>query len=53
MDSPKGRVGLRIREWSCTGCGAKHDRDINASKNMLASGLRGLAGGIPHYSICA
>jgi IS605 OrfB family transposase len=38
-NSPKGRAGLRIREWSCTGCGAKHDRDINASRIFLPLGL--------------
>ena len=45
--SPKGRAGLRIREWTCSACGAAHDRDTNAAKNILAAGHRRLAAGIP------
>lgn len=45
--SPKGRAGLRIRAWTCCECGAVHDRDVNAARNILAAGLRRLEEGIP------
>jgi transposase len=44
---PKGIAGLGIREWTCSDCGAAHERDVNAARNILAAGHCRLAGGIP------
>jgi IS605 OrfB family transposase len=34
-----GLSGLGVREWVCSACQAHHDRDVNAAKNILATGL--------------
>lgn len=50
--SPKGRSNLGMRDWICSDCGAVHDRDVNASVNILlksgfGSGHRTPVAGIP------
>jgi putative transposase len=35
LDGPKP---LHVRSWTCRHCGAVHDRDLNAAKNILAAG---------------
>ena len=46
IEGPKGLSGLGIRQWTC-GCGAVHDRDVNAARNIAARGLARLAEGTP------
>jgi putative transposase len=39
-------LSLSTRTWQCPSCGTRHDRDVNAAKNILAAG-RAVAGGDP------
>lgn len=38
--SPKGMGALGIRTWRCDACGASHDRDVNAARNILSGAER-------------
>jgi putative transposase len=40
-DGPKP---LSVRAWTCASCGAVHDRDVNAARNILNEGRRTAAG---------
>lgn len=45
------RKGLNVRRWTCAACGADHDRDSNAARNIAARARNGrtpaFSGGVP------
>ena len=34
-----GELSLKTRHWTCPACRTRHDRDLNAAKNICAAGL--------------
>jgi putative transposase len=36
LTGPSGPRALVVRHWCCAACGATHDRDVNAARNILA-----------------
>ncbi|OLT28884.1 transposase [Actinomadura sp. CNU-125] len=44
-------LSLSARCWTCPGCRTRHDRDVNAAKNILAAG-RAAAGRLSPGDVC-
>lgn len=44
------RLDLSVRAWRCPACRTRHDRDLNAAKNILAAGR--VAAGQPPGEAC-
>lgn len=38
LTGPSGLRQLVVRQWRCSVCGAEHDRDVNAARNIAAVG---------------
>ena len=45
----KSDLALKEREWTCSQCNTKHDRDINAAYNILQRGITILSSGTDDY----
>ena len=45
----KSKLRLDEREWTCSQCNTKHDRDINAATNILQRGITILSSGTDDY----
>jgi putative transposase len=43
-------LSLSDRHWTCSQCATKHDRDFNASINILQEGLRNISSGTGDYT---
>ncbi|MFF3617211.1 RNA-guided endonuclease InsQ/TnpB family protein [Streptomyces sp. NPDC002580] len=48
-DGPKP---LNVREWICRACGAVHDRDVNAARNIRTEGSKVAAGQAETQNAC-
>ena len=40
LSGPSGLRQLAVRRWECAHCGERHDRDVNAARNILRAGSR-------------
>jgi putative transposase len=40
LSGPRGLRQLAVRTWECACCGARHERDVNAARNILVVGSR-------------
>ncbi|WP_090063527.1 RNA-guided endonuclease InsQ/TnpB family protein [Lentzea flaviverrucosa] len=40
-------LALSARHWTCPGCRTRHDRDLNAAKNILAAGRAATRDAVP------
>jgi putative transposase len=40
LSGPRGLRQLAVRAWECARCGERHDRDVNAARNILLLGSR-------------
>ena len=45
----KSKLTLKERDWTCSQCNTKHDRDVNAAKNILQRGITILSSGTDDY----